>query len=54
MPSDVKIAPRHKVSIDEKCRWRNPRTEERCTSKAIKKANGIQTGYCERHTGHRV
>lgn len=51
MPSEVKVAPRNKTTIDERCRWRNPRTEERCTAQAVKKSDKTQTGYCERHTG---
>lgn len=52
MPSEVTIAKRGQSNIDERCRWRNPRTEERCSSKAIKKSDGTQTGYCEKHTGY--
>ncbi len=52
MPSKVTIAKRVQPGIDERCRWRDPRTEVRCSSAAIKRSDGSQTGYCEKHTGY--
>ena len=51
MPKEIKLPKRNSLSIDERCRWRNPRTEERCPLKAEKKPNGTQTGYFQKHTG---
>ena len=52
MPSEVTIAKRTQPNIDKQCRWRHPLNEVRCPSLAVKRPDGAQTGYCEKHTGY--
>ncbi len=39
-------------SIDTQCRYRNPRTEERCCLPAKQGKDGQIKAYCDHHDGH--
>lgn len=52
MPNELKATPPHKPDIDQQCRWRDPQTEVRCIQNAVKRSDGTQTGYCEKHAGY--